>query len=145
MAEMPANLPGPRAYHEERLALGVPEGGDFGSEKIFALDAGLDELNGVVLHQGLLCRPGTDLADEASRHGPQAHSDRDGATPRCPRPARRCGAAARRSANCYLPTARTASPWYGWTGWKKPAATSTVGEIPVALTQAGMARLTAWG
>ena len=40
-AEMPANLAGPRFYHEQRIALGVPEGADFGFEKIFALDAGL--------------------------------------------------------------------------------------------------------
>ncbi|HMH63977.1 MAG TPA: hypothetical protein VK515_00220, partial [Rhizomicrobium sp.] len=29
LAEMPANLPGPRLYHQHRLALGVPEAGDF--------------------------------------------------------------------------------------------------------------------
>jgi len=59
IAEMPANLPGPRAYHEERLKLGVPEGSDFGTEKIFALDAGLDELNGVSFTKG--CYVGQEL------------------------------------------------------------------------------------
>ena len=58
-AEMPANLPGPRAYHQHRLALGVPEGGDFGFEKIFALDAGLAELNGVSFTKG--CYIGQEL------------------------------------------------------------------------------------
>ena len=58
-AEMPANLPGPRAYHEQRLVLGVPEGADFGSEKIFALDAGLEELNGVSFTKG--CYVGQEL------------------------------------------------------------------------------------
>ncbi len=58
-AEMPANLPGPRSYHEHRLALGVPEGGDFGFEKIFALDAGLEELNGVSFSKG--CYIGQEL------------------------------------------------------------------------------------
>jgi hypothetical protein len=58
-AEMPANLAGPRAYHEHRLALGVPEGGDFGAEKIFALDAGLAELNGVSFTKG--CYIGQEL------------------------------------------------------------------------------------
>jgi folate-binding protein YgfZ len=58
-AEMPANLPGPRAYHEQRLALGVPEAGDFGFEKIFALDAGLEELNGVSFTKG--CYIGQEL------------------------------------------------------------------------------------
>jgi folate-binding protein YgfZ len=58
-AEMPANLGGPRAYHEHRMALGVPEGADFGFEKIFALDAGLDELNGVSFTKG--CYVGQEL------------------------------------------------------------------------------------
>ena len=58
-AEMPANLPGARAYHQHRLALGVPEGGDFGFEKIFALDAGLPELNGVSFTKG--CYIGQEL------------------------------------------------------------------------------------
>ena len=59
IAEMPANLPGPRAYHDQRLALGVPEAGDFGFEKVFALDAGLDELNGVSFTKG--CYVGQEL------------------------------------------------------------------------------------
>jgi len=58
-AEMPANLAGPRAYHEHRLALGIPEGADFGQEKIFALDAGLAELNGVSFTKG--CYVGQEL------------------------------------------------------------------------------------
>lgn len=52
LAEMPANLPGPTAYHALRRELGVPEGADFGSEKIFALDAGLEELDGVSFAKG---------------------------------------------------------------------------------------------
>lgn len=59
IAEMPANLPGPHAYHQMRLALGVPEGTDFGSEKIFALDAGLEELHGVSFTKG--CYVGQEL------------------------------------------------------------------------------------
>jgi len=39
--------------------LGVPEGGDFGFEKIFALDAGLAELNGVSFTKG--CYIGQEL------------------------------------------------------------------------------------
>src|SRR5471030_666544 len=58
-AEMPGNLQGPRFYHEHRIALGVPEGADFGFEKIFALDAGLDELNGVSFTKG--CYVGQEL------------------------------------------------------------------------------------
>ena len=59
IAEMPANLPGPRDYHRHRLELGVPEAGDFGFEKIFALDAGLAELNGVSFSKG--CYIGQEL------------------------------------------------------------------------------------
>jgi folate-binding protein YgfZ len=58
-AEMPANLAGPRGYHEERHRLGVPEGDDFGVEKVFALDAGLEELNAVSFTKG--CYVGQEL------------------------------------------------------------------------------------
>jgi folate-binding protein YgfZ len=58
-AEMPGNLQSPREYHEMRLALGMPEGGDFGFEKIFALDAGLDELHCVSFTKG--CYIGQEL------------------------------------------------------------------------------------
>ena len=59
VAEMPAGLPGPEAYHAARLALGVPESGDFGFEKIFALDGGLDELHAVSFEKG--CYVGQEL------------------------------------------------------------------------------------
>lgn len=58
-AEMPAQLSGADVYHETRLTLGVPEGLDFGSEKIFALDAGLEELHGVSFTKG--CYIGQEL------------------------------------------------------------------------------------
>ena len=58
-AEMPRNLAGPHQYHQTRLALGVPEAGDFGFEKIFALDAGLEELGGVSFTKG--CYIGQEL------------------------------------------------------------------------------------
>jgi folate-binding protein YgfZ len=57
--EMPANLPGSEAYHALRLQLGVPEGGDFGFEKIFALDGGLDELHAISFEKG--CYVGQEL------------------------------------------------------------------------------------
>jgi folate-binding protein YgfZ len=59
IAEMPANLAGPRSYHRHRVELGIPEGADFGTEKIFALDAGLAELNGVSFTKG--CYIGQEL------------------------------------------------------------------------------------
>jgi len=58
-AEMPVGLPGAAAYHELRLELGVPEGGDFGFEKIFALDGGLDELHAISFEKG--CYVGQEL------------------------------------------------------------------------------------
>ena len=58
-AEMPSNLAGPHQYHEIRFELGVPEAGDFGFEKIFALDAGLEELHGVSFTKG--CYIGQEL------------------------------------------------------------------------------------
>jgi len=58
-AEMPIELHSSAGYHAARLALGVPEGGDFGSEKVFALDAGLAELNGVSFAKG--CYIGQEL------------------------------------------------------------------------------------
>jgi folate-binding protein YgfZ len=59
LAEMPAGLAGPEAYHAARLALGVPESGDFGFEKIFALDGGLDELHAISFEKG--CYVGQEL------------------------------------------------------------------------------------
>jgi folate-binding protein YgfZ len=66
-AEMP-NVPlGPEAYHKHRLELGVPEGGDFGSDKIFALDAGLDELHAVDFEKG--CYVGQELTARMKHRG----------------------------------------------------------------------------
>lgn len=58
-AEMPDNLAGPHQYHLRRLELGVPEAGDFGFEKVFALDGGLEELNAVSFTKG--CYIGQEL------------------------------------------------------------------------------------
>jgi folate-binding protein YgfZ len=59
VAEMPRGLAGPATYHAARLTLGVPEADDFGFEKIFALDAGLEELRGVAFDKG--CYVGQEL------------------------------------------------------------------------------------
>jgi tRNA-modifying protein YgfZ len=67
VAEMPAQLPGPDLYHAARLDLGVPEGRDFGSDRIFALDAGLDELHGVAFDKG--CYIGQELTARMKHRG----------------------------------------------------------------------------
>ena len=67
VAEMPADLPGPAMYHAARVALGVPEGHDFGSDKIFALDAGLDELNAISFTKG--CYVGQELTARMKHRG----------------------------------------------------------------------------
>jgi len=67
VAEMPAELPGPAVYHARRLDLGVPEGSDFGSDKIFALDAGLDELHAIAFDKG--CYVGQELTARMKHRG----------------------------------------------------------------------------
>jgi folate-binding protein YgfZ len=67
IAEMPAELPGPALYHAARLSLGVPEGDDFGSDKIFALDAGLDELHAIAFGKG--CYIGQELTARMKHRG----------------------------------------------------------------------------
>jgi tRNA-modifying protein YgfZ len=67
VAEMPDYLEGPAPYHAERLRLGVPEGPDFGSGVIFALDAGLDELHGVAFDKG--CYVGQELTARMKHRG----------------------------------------------------------------------------
>ena len=55
------------AYLEHRLGLGVPEGGDFGSDRMFALDAGLEELSGVSFEKG--CYVGQELTARMKHRG----------------------------------------------------------------------------
>ena len=54
-------------YLGHRFALGVPEAADFGSDKIFALDAGLDELHGVAFDKG--CYVGQELTARMKHRG----------------------------------------------------------------------------
>jgi folate-binding protein YgfZ len=67
IAEMPDNVGTAQAYHAERLRLGVPEGSDFGSDKIFALDADLDELHAVAFDKG--CYVGQELTARMKHRG----------------------------------------------------------------------------
>ena len=46
---------------------GVPEGADFGSDKMFALDAGLEELHGVSFDKG--CYVGQELTARMKHRG----------------------------------------------------------------------------
>jgi hypothetical protein len=54
-------------YLSRRLSLGVPEGTDFGSDKMFALDAGLEELRGVSFDKG--CYVGQELTARMKHRG----------------------------------------------------------------------------
>jgi hypothetical protein len=58
---------GDEAYHARRLDLGVPEGEDFGSDRMFALDAGLDELHAVSFDKG--CYVGQELTARMKHRG----------------------------------------------------------------------------
>src|SRR5262249_16310343 len=55
------------AYLANRLSLGVPEGGDFGNDKMFALDADLEELHGVSFEKG--CYVGQELTSRMKHRG----------------------------------------------------------------------------
>jgi len=58
---------GTDAYHDWRWDLGVPEGADFGSERIFALDGGLDELHAISFDKG--CYVGQELTARMKHRG----------------------------------------------------------------------------
>jgi folate-binding protein YgfZ len=66
-AEIPDIIPNATGYHEHRVALGVPEAADFGSEKMFALDADLDELHAVNFEKG--CYVGQELTARMKHRG----------------------------------------------------------------------------
>jgi tRNA-modifying protein YgfZ len=55
------------AYLARRLELGVPEGEDFGSDRMFAMDAGLDELHAISFTKG--CYVGQELTARMKHRG----------------------------------------------------------------------------
>ena len=57
----------PDAYPDHRLALGIPEGTDFGIDRMFALDADIDELHGVSFDKG--CYVGQELTARMKHRG----------------------------------------------------------------------------
>lgn len=58
---------GLQAYLDRRLDLGVPEGADFGSDRLFALDANLDELHAISYEKG--CYVGQELTARMKHRG----------------------------------------------------------------------------
>jgi folate-binding protein YgfZ len=58
---------GEHGYRDHRLSLGVPEAADFGSDKMFALDAGLDELHAIAFDKG--CYVGQELTARMKHRG----------------------------------------------------------------------------
>jgi folate-binding protein YgfZ len=58
---------GDRGYLFHRLSLGVPEAADFGSDRMFALDAGLDELHAIAFDKG--CYVGQELTARMKHRG----------------------------------------------------------------------------
>jgi tRNA-modifying protein YgfZ len=65
--EMRSDLMSADEYHKHRLAFGVPEGSDFGSDRMFALDADLDELHAVDFEKG--CYVGQELTARMKHRG----------------------------------------------------------------------------
>lgn len=67
VAEVPDGIAKTGSYHDHRLQLGVPEAGDFGSDRMFALDADLDELHAVDFEKG--CYVGQELTARMKHRG----------------------------------------------------------------------------
>lgn len=63
----PNGAPADDAYLTKRLELGIPEGTDFGSSALFALDAGLDELHAIAFDKG--CYVGQELTARMKHRG----------------------------------------------------------------------------
>lgn len=61
---------GPEGYHALRLGLGVPEGADFGSDRMFALDGGLNELHAIAFNKG--CYVGQEVTARMKHRGKDA-------------------------------------------------------------------------
>ena len=67
VAEIPDVTARTEAYHGHRLELGVPEAGDFGSDRMFALDADLDDLHAIDFEKG--CYVGQELTARMKHRG----------------------------------------------------------------------------
>jgi folate-binding protein YgfZ len=67
VAEIPDGVATAAVYHAHRLASGVPESAEFGSDRMFALDADLDELHAVDFEKG--CYVGQELTVRMKHRG----------------------------------------------------------------------------
>lgn len=67
LAEVPDSAARAQTYHHHRLDLGVPEARDFGSDRMFALDADLDELHAIDFNKG--CYVGQELTARMKHRG----------------------------------------------------------------------------
>jgi hypothetical protein len=65
--EMPASVADAGLYRARRLELGIPEAADFGSDRMFALDADLDELHAIAFGKG--CYVGQELTARMKHRG----------------------------------------------------------------------------
>ena len=65
--EVPGSAHAADAYRAHRLDLGIPEGADFGQDRMFALDADLEQLNGVDCNKG--CYVGQELTARMKHRG----------------------------------------------------------------------------
>ncbi len=64
---VPADAAGAQHYLAHRLECGVPEGSDFGQDRMFALDADLDELHAISFEKG--CYVGQELTARMKHRG----------------------------------------------------------------------------
>ena len=66
-AEMPTATDTAAHYHARRLEFAIPEANDFGSDRMFALDANLDELHAIDFEKG--CYVGQELTARMKHRG----------------------------------------------------------------------------
>jgi tRNA-modifying protein YgfZ len=66
-SDVPTDVRGADEYLAHRLACGVPEGSDFGQDRMFALDADLDELHALSFEKG--CYVGQELTARMKHRG----------------------------------------------------------------------------
>ena len=113
----------------------MPEGGDFGSDKMFALDADLDELHAIDFDKG--CYVGQELTARMKHRG--TARKRLLAVESAGRDALAAGASCAQTAmpsvKSRRPMARAASRWCGSTVWRKRTARPSMRTARPSLSQ----------